>query len=401
MRRSTLWVMAIASAFAVANLYYNQPLLAAIAQSFHASVQQVGLVPTLTQAGYALGLLLFVPLGDRVDARRLIVITLIAATLALLAAAASPNLEWLVLASFAIGAVSVTAQLILPFAAKLVSSDRQGNVLGTILSAVFVGILLSQPVSGWLGAQLGWRSIYLLAAMAMVILAVASARWIPQSEPSVTTPYPQLMRSLWQLVKEQPILREASAIQALLFAAFSGFWATLVFLLEQPPYEYGSQVAGAFGLTGIVGVVSALMLGKLAGRGDQRLTRLLIGGAIAAVTLSYLLLWGLQNQLWVLIVAAMLLSLGTQGALVANQTRIYRLLPAARSRLNTVFIGSAALGASFGSGLGAYSWGMAQWQGVCTVGLGMMAIALTIFCFRGNRQSFDPKDKSPTISRFD
>ncbi len=394
MRRNTLWVMAIASAFAVANLYYNQPLLAAIAQSFHASVQQVGLIPTLTQAGYALGLLLFVPLGDRVDARRLIVITLIAATLALLAAAASPNLEWLILVSFAIGMVSVTAQLILPFAAKLVSSDRQGSVLGTILSAVFAGILLSQPISGWLGAQLGWRSIYLLAAMAMMILAIASVRWIPQSEPSVTTPYPQLMRSLWQLVKKQPILREASAVQSLLFAAFSGFWATLVFLLEQPPYEYGSQVAGAFGLTGIVGVVAAPMLGKLAGRGDQQLTRLLIGGAIAAVSGSYLLLWGLQNQLWVIVVAAMLLSLGTQGALVAHQTRIYRLLPSARSRLNTVFIVSAALGASVGSSLGAYSWGMAQWQGVCITGLSMMAIAITIF-LSDNHKSSQPKAKLP------
>lgn len=190
MKRSTLWVMALASAFAVANLYYNQPLLAAIAQSFDAPVQQVGLIPTLTQAGYALGLLLFVPLGDRVDARRLIVITLIAATLALLAAATSPNLEWLILASFVIGMVSVTAQLILPLAAKLVSSERQGSVLGNILSAVFAGILLSQPISGWLGAQLGWRSIYWLAAIAMVILAIAAVRWIPESKPSVTTPLP-------------------------------------------------------------------------------------------------------------------------------------------------------------------------------------------------------------------
>lgn len=394
MKRSTLWVMAIASAFAVANLYYNQPLLAAIAQTFHASVQQVGLIPTLTQAGYALGLLLFVPLGDRVDPRRLIVITLIAATLALLAAAASPNLEWLILASFVIGMVSVTAQLILPFAAKLVSSDQQGNVLGNILSAVFAGILLSQPLSGWLGAQLGWRSIYWLAAITMVILAVASARWIPKSEPSVTTPYLRLMRSLWQLVKEQPVLREASAIQALLFAAFSGFWATLVFLLEQPPYEYGSQVAGAFGLTGIAGVVAAPMLGKLAGRGDQRLTRVLIGGAIAVVTGAYLLLWGLSQQVWALIVAAMLLNLGTQGALVAHQTRIYRLLPSARSRLNTVFIVSAALGASLGAGLDTYSWGIAQWQGVCTVGLSMMAIAITIFLSDSHR-SFQPKAKLP------
>lgn len=198
---------------------------------------------------------------------------------------------------------------------------------------------------------------------------------------------------MWQLVKEQPVLREASAIQALLFAAFSGFWATLVFLLAQPLYEYGSQVAGAFGLTGIVGVIAAPMLGKLTGRGNQQLTRLLIGGAIATVTGSYLLLWGLQNQLWVIVVAAMLLSLGNQGALVAHQTRIYRLIPTASSRLNTVFIVSAALGASFGSGLGAYSWEMAQWQGVCMGGLSIMAIAMIIFLLGGHRKSSRSSDE--------
>ena len=375
MKRQTFWLMAITCAFAVANLYYNQPILAEIAQSFDVTAAEVGWIPTLTQMGYASGLLLFVPLGDRLERRSLIVTMLTITAFTLFIAALSPTLNVLILASYGIGAATISAQILLPFATDLVSEGDRGKIVGNLMSALFVGILLARPLGGWLGEQFGWRSIYWLAGGIMLFLAIASRQLLPKNQPKSKLSYGQLLRSLWELVKFYPALRSASLIQAMLFGAFSVFWSTLAFLLTRPPYNYGSNVIGLFGLVGIAGIIAAPLLGQIADKGTAKTLRLMVSAAVLSTTFSYLIFWQFGDRFWGLIVGIVLLNLGNQGALVANQIKVYSLNPDARSRLNTVFMVATFLGASLGSVLGTYGWSVGQWTGVCVVGMLLITVA--------------------------
>ncbi|MEM9507509.1 MAG: MFS transporter [Cyanobacteria bacterium P01_E01_bin.35] len=381
MKPKTFWLMAIICGFAVANLYYNQPILAQIAESFDASASEVGWIPTLTQMGYASGLLLFVPLGDRLERRRLIIAMLCLTAIALLMAALSPSLSFLIFSSYLIGAATVMAQILLPFATDLVSEQIQGKIIGNLMSALFVGTLFARPLGGLLSEQWGWRSIYWFAGLMMLLLTVASTKLLPSSQPKSKLSYGQLMRSLLTLVKSYPALRSASLNQAMLFGGFSLFWSTLAFLLSRPPYNYGSNAIGLFGLVGIVGIIAAPMLGKLADKGNAKTLRSMVVVATTLTVAAYLIFWQLGTQLWGLIIGSILLNLGSQGGLIANQVKIYRLDKDARSRLNTVFMVATFTGASLGSILGAYGWSIAQWTGVCLAGLLLGGIAAILLWF--------------------
>ena len=389
MKRQTFWLMAITCAFAVANLYYNQPILAEIAQSFNVTAAEVGWIPTLTQMGYASGLLLFVPLGDRLERRNLIVTMLTITAFTLFIAALSPTLSILILASYGIGAATISAQILLPFATDLVSEGDRGKIVGNLMSALFVGILLARPHGGWLGEQFGWRNIYWLAGGIMLFLAIAklaagiaSRQLLPKNQPKSKLSYGQLLRSLWELVKSYPALRSASLIQAMLFGAFSVFWSTLAFLLTCPPYNYGSNTIGLFGLVGIAGIIAAPLLGQVADKGTAKTLRLMVSATVLSTIFSYLIFWQFgdceasrRHRFWGLIIGIVLLNLGNQGALVANQIKVYGLNPDARSRLNTVFMVATFLGASLGSVLGTYGWSVGQWTEVCVVGLLLIGVA--------------------------
>jgi predicted MFS family arabinose efflux permease len=379
MKPQTSWLMAIICAFAVANLYYNQPILAAIAQSFQVSAAEVGWIPTLTQLGYASGLLLFVPLGDRLEQRRLIVIMLLISSMTLFAAALSPNLNALVLTSFAIGATTISAQILIPFATQLAPPSDQGKIIGNLMSALFVGILLARPIGGWIGEQFNWRGIYWMAGGVMVVLAIVSTQLLPKYQPKSKLSYGELLGSLWALVKSQPTLREASLIQAMLFGAFSVFWSTLAFLLTRPPYSYGSQAVGLFGLVGIAGILVAPLLGRIADKGTSKTLRLIIGMSIFGAIVAYAIFWQWSTQLWGLILGSIVLNLSSQSALIANQVKIYSLDPNARSRLNTVFMVATFLGASLGSVIGTYGWNLMQWKGVCLAGALLLGVAAMQF----------------------
>ncbi len=387
MKSQASWLMAIICALAVANLYYNQPILAAIAQSFQVSAAEVGWIPTLTQLGYASGLLLFVPLGDRVEQRRLIVIMLLVTSMTLFAAALSPNLNTLILTSFAIGATTIVAQILIPFAIQLAPPSHQGKIIGNLMSALFVGILLARPIGGWIGEQFNWRGIYWMAGSVMVLLAIASTQLLPKYQPKSKLSYGELLRSLWELVESQPALREASLIQAMLFGAFSVFWSTLAFLLTRPPYSYGSQAVGLFGLVGIAGILVAPLLGQIADRGTAKTLRLIVGMAIFGAIAAYLIFWQWGAQLWGLILGSILLNLSSQGALIANQVKIYSLDPNARSRLNTVFMVATFLGASLGSVVGTYGWNLMQWTGVCIAGLLLIGVSAIRFWLPRTQQN--------------
>ena len=336
----------------------------------------------LTQIGYAMGIFLFVPLGDLLERRKLIVTMLIASALALAGAALSLNFALLGLASLAIGMTTISAQLLIPFAAQLANPNERGKVVGMVMSGLLVGILLARTVSGVVGASLGWRAMYGIASIVMILLAVVLSRSLPKSRLSLHLSYVKLMASLLELVREYAVLREAALAGAMSFAAFSAFWSTLVFLLAEPPYQYGSEKVGAFGLIGVVGAMAAPIAGKLTDKRDPKLT---VAFGLAISTLSFLLIWQFGHQLWGLIIGVILLDLGAQIVLISNQARIYRLPTEIHSRLNALFICFFFLGGALGSFLGAYAWSRWEWNGVCAIALLMLAVAFTTF-FKFRRQ---------------
>jgi predicted MFS family arabinose efflux permease len=374
--RSLIVLMAVACGLSAANLYYSQPLLADIARQFNSSIREIGFIPMFTQIGYALGMLLFVPLGDMVERRRLILLMLGAVACALCLAALSPNLVWLIASSLLIGVTTIVPQLLVPFAAQMARPSERGRVVGSVMSGLLIGILLARTVSGFIGAQLGWRAMYWMAAALMVLLTILLAMLLPRSEPTFTGSYKELMRSLIELIKEEPSLREAAIIGAMLFAAFSAFWTTLVFLLEQPPFYYGSQAAGLFGLVGAAGALGASLAGQIV---DRRSPKRILGLAILITIASFIIFWLLGQSLFGLIVGVVLMDLGVQGGNVSNQTRIYSLSSNAHNRLNTVYMVTYFVGGAAGSSLGAWSWSVARWGGVCLTGLIFLVLALLIY----------------------
>ena len=386
MRAQLTLMMAITTGATVANLYYNQPLLALLANDFHTVAHQVSFIPTLTQMGHALGILLLAPLGDLVERRRLIVMMMMLTAVALAGAAVAPGLPWLVGSSFAIGTTAIAAQVILPFAAQLAKPQQRGKVVGTVMSGLLIGILLARTVSGYVGRIWSWRCMYWIASGLTVVLAIAMAKVLPRSQPSLRMSYPGLMRSLIQLAQTQPRLQRASIIGAMSFAAFSAFWTTLTFLLEQPPYQYGSDVAGLFGLVGVVGATAAPIVGNLA---DRRSSQLTVALGIAINTVAFLVMWVLGSHLWGLIVGVILLDFGLQATQISNQATIYSLPTEMHSRLNALYITFYFMGGALGSFLGAFGWSHGRWSGVCLSSLGLLAIAAVAYLRWGGEQASD------------
>ena len=242
--RRTVGVMFVASGAGVANLYYCQPLLSEIGRSLGVSDRAIGYLPMWTQAGVALGMFAFVPLGDMFPRRKLIVIVCALSGSTVATMAMAPNLILVNAAGFATGLGGIVAHLILPFAAKLAPVERRGHVVGIVFSGLLLGILLARVVSGLVGDLLGWRAMYWIAAVVMFTLAVTLRYALPYDRPEQGLRYGELARSIVHLAMTQPVLRESAFIGAMLFGAFSSFWATLVFFLATPPYHYGARVAG-------------------------------------------------------------------------------------------------------------------------------------------------------------
>ncbi|HCI80608.1 MAG TPA: MFS transporter [Ktedonobacter sp.] len=374
-----VWVLAISCAISVANLYYIQPLLADIKLSFGASEAAVGIVATLTQVGYALGLLLIIPLGDAFNRRSLTVIMLGIVTISLIATALAPTLLFLAIASFVLGFTTVVPQILIPFAATLAHPQERGRVVGIVMSGLLIGILLARTLSGFVAAHFGWRAIYWVAAAMMIALLFVLRFMLPTEEPHEHLSYAHLLRSMWGLIRTEPILRETSLFGGLVFGAFSAFWVTLVFFLGTPPYHFGSEVAGLFGLVGVAGALAASVVGKLS---DRIQPRNITSITLTIALLSFVLLWLIGHFLWGLIIGVILLDLGTQGTQITNQTRIYSLKAELRSRLNTVYMVSYFIGGSLGSLLGAYAWNIAHWNGVCLVGCILILLALVVYTVR-------------------
>lgn len=349
-----LATLAVSTGLAVASIYYAQPMLALLAETQQASPSAVGLVPTMTQLGYASGILLLTPLGDRFDRRRVIGVKTLLLVAALLASALAPTLPLLVAASFGVGLLATVAQDIVPTVATLAPPERRGRAVGTVMTGLLLGILLSRVVSGVVAAEWGWRAMFGLAAAAMAVVAAVLFWRLPRFTPTTTLPYPALLGSLFTLWRRHAALRRAAFAQGLLAVAFSAFWSTLAVWLHAPPFGLGSAAAGAFGLAGAAGALAAPLAGRLADRhgplGVARFGALLVlGSFLALLALPSL---GRGAGLWLVSLAALGFDLGVQASLIAHQTIVYGLDPEARSRLNATFFTVVFVGMATGSVLG-------------------------------------------------
>jgi predicted MFS family arabinose efflux permease len=383
--RSLVFLLAAASGAVVANLYYNQPLLAEIARELGAPESRIGLIPTMTQIGYGLGLLFFTPLGDRAEQRRLIVIMVLLAFAALALTAIVNSAPVLIGVSLLVGLFSIVPQLIVPFAANLAAPEERSKTVGSVMSGLIIGILLARTFSGFVGAHFGWRAVYVAAAILMLFLAFLLRLLLPVFRPVDPPRYKDLIFSLPDLLRRFPILQEAAITGALLFACFSAFWTTLIFRLEAPPFYLGSQAAGIFGLVGAAGASAAALSGRFADRmGAVRIVFLGLG----LVLIAWIILLLGNGSLLFLALGAVVLDLGAQGAHIANQARIFALLPEARSRINTIYIVSFFIGGAFGSLTGAITWANFGWNGVCLFGIALMVLGIAVQSILAGRRKF-------------
>ncbi|MBU7315404.1 MFS transporter [Paenibacillus oleatilyticus] len=368
--RSLVFLMALTCGFTVANVYINQTLLVGMAHTFQTTEVQIGLVATLVQIGYAFGNLFLVPLGDRVERRRLIIALLGLVSLALALAAMAPSASWLIAAHLLIGATTVVPQIVFPWAAELVDVRQRGNVLGKVAIGLICGIFGARLLSGIVDAQLGWRAMYWIS-LACMLLLIGWVRWkFPRSKPSATLTYGALLRSLGPLFLKESVLRQACLSQGMVFGAFSVFWTTLAFLLKSPTYSLGSEFVGIVGLIGFGGVFASPVVGRIIDRKGAWFANLL---CLLVVAASFLLLAISSNRLPILLLGAFLLTVGTQANQVACQARIFALSAAARSRLNGLYMVSTFLGGAAGSYLGVLAWSHGQWSMVCLTGALMAA----------------------------
>lgn len=383
----------MATGLAVANLYYAQPLLATIAHAFHEPAQTVGLIVTMTQVGYAIGLITIVPLGDLMERRGLVCTILVVTAVALAGTALSPTVGVLVAFGSMVGLTSVVAQILVPLAANLADQAERGRVVGIVMSGLLIGVLLSRTLSGLIAQTMGWRSVYWIAAGLMVTLSLVLRRELPASRPQNRISYPALLKSVAALVREEPLLRRRSVYGALIFAAFSVFWTTMAFLLAGPPYYFHELAIGLFGLLGAAGAVTASIAGQLADRGWHRVST---GMFLGIAALSYALIaWG-GRDLAALIAGVMLLDLGVQGTHITNQSLIYRLRSDARSRLTTVYMTSYFIGGAVGSAASVTMYSKAGWLGVSAIGGGFLIIAFGIWIaeLRADRQASKPSSNA-------
>lgn len=392
--RGHIVIMAICTGLIVANIYYCQPLLVLISKSFGIPGSKGGRIAFLTQLGYALGLLFFVPLGDKLERRGQIIWMAAAAVGALVLAASAPTLLVLEIASLLIGATSVIPQLILPMAAHLAAPSRTGKVIGSIMSGLLIGILLSRTLSGFVGAWLGWRGMFWVAAGITFSLLLVIRLYFPLSRPGFSGSYGSLMRSLLVLAKEQPVLREAAGITALSFATFGMFWTTMVFHLSRAPFHFNSDIIGLFGLAAAAGALAAPLVG---GSADKRNPRITIGYGLGLLLLSFVLLYIWADTVPGMIAGIVLLDLAMQCIHVSNQSRVYALIPSARNRLNTVYMTVSFIGTSFGSAIGLFAWEKGAWGGVCLTGglLTLAAFAVYGMTYRKERPAAGPGPALP------
>jgi predicted MFS family arabinose efflux permease len=368
--------MAIATGATVANLYYAQPLLHAIAASLGTSPATAALLVTASQIGYAAGLIALVPLGDLVERRKLVVPMLAVCLAALVGGALAPDLVVLAIAIGIAGVTSTVAQVLVPFASTLASPDQRGKVVGQVMSGLLTGILVARTFSGLIAQAAGWRAVFIVAAAAIAVLAVALWRALPLVAPQQRRSYPRLLASVAELVRDEPLLRVRMVYGGLGMASFSILWTTLALLLSGAPFHFGSALIGLFGLAGVAGASAAQAAGRAADGGHA-------SGATGLFLVAVLAGWGLlalgSSDVVVLIVGIAVLDLGIQGQHILNQTVLFARRPDARSRLTTAYMTGNFTCGAIASAASAAVWSSGGWGAVCALGAACAGVSLVVW----------------------
>ena len=373
--RGLTLLLATATGLTVASNYYAQPLLHTIAAEFGLSSGYAGLIVIAAQLSYGAGLFFLVPLGDLLEQRRLVVVMTLLSAVGLLLSWAAPSVGLLILGTSITGVFSVAAQVLVPMAASMAEPEHRGRVVGTLMSGLLLGILLARAVSGSLSAIAGWRSIYLLASVLMLISAIGLWRALPQRRQSVGMDYPQLLASVLKLFVEEPVLRLRALLGMMSFCLFALFWTPLAFLLANEPYEFSDATIGLFGLVGAVGAFAASLGGRLADRGKGYLATLI---GLAALLLAWIPLVWAEQSLIALLVGVVILDLAVQLVHVSNQNAVYALQPQARNRLNAGYITCYFIGGALGSILGSQLYQWQGWSAVVVSGISISLLALAV-----------------------
>ena len=364
----------------VANLYYAQPLVGPIARALQLSPEIAGLIVTLIQIGYCVGLLLLVPLGDIVENRKLVLTLVGGCAVALLAAALATHAGVFLVAGCAIGLCSVAVQVLVPFAAHLAPEHARGRAVGNVTSGLLMGIMLARPVSGLVSDLFGWHAIFAASAVAMVLLGIVLARKLPQRRPAPGVNYIQMLVSMSHLLRTQPVLRRRAAYQAAMFGVFSLFWTTTPLYLAGPAFHMSQTGIAIFALVGVVGAIAAPMAGRYADRGHSRqMTALALALGAASFLLSRVGTEGSLLSLLSLTVAAVLLDFAVSTNLVIGQRAIFSLSDEHRSRLNGLYMAIFFVGGAIGSWVGAWAYAHAGWPLASWIGFALPAIALLYF----------------------
>jgi predicted MFS family arabinose efflux permease len=370
-------LMAVAGGAAVANLYYAQPLLHQVSRTFGSGSASTSLVVTCTQIGYATGLLLVVPLGDRFRRRSLTTVLFGSCAVALCLAAMAPTLIVFQACSVVIGVTSVGGQVLLPFAAGLSPADRRGRVVAHIMTGMLTGILLARTAAGAVAEIAGWRTIYWLAAGLMVAIAAALRYALAPEAPRPALPYGRLVVSALRLLATHPVLRRRALDGAAAFGAFSVLWTCLAFQLSAAPYHYSNAEIGLFGLAGLAGVLAANVAGRLA---DARLSKLATIASAVIVTASFGILAFGTTSLVLLVTGIVVLDMGVQAVQVTNQTAINHISDELRSQLTSGYM----VGNFLGGGVGSLSAGLilefGHWTGICLLGAGLGSVLILSAC---------------------
>lgn len=378
MSRALVLLMAAGAGLTVANIYYAQPLLDVIRRGLGMSFAATGLVVTASQLGYGLGLAFLVPLGDLMERRTLVVAMTVGNAAFLAAMAFAPVSSVLLAATLMVGALSTVAQVLVAFAASLAGPAEIGRVVGTIMSGLLLGILLARTAAGYLAQLGGWRAVFAIASALMVALAIVFYRRLPRHRPPVGGSYPALIKSVFSLLIEEPLLRLRALYGAIAFAAFSVMWTPLALMLSGPPYRFSSGTIGMFGVAGVAGALSASLAGRLSDRGlSYQMTAI----SSTLLALSWVLLKLGDHSVLILISGIIVLDFAVQGLHITNQGRIYSLRPDARSRITSAYMASFFAGGVFGSAISSFTYAHCGWDGVCILGAGLGVVATAIWLF--------------------
>lgn len=376
--RSLVLLLATAVGIIVANIYYAQPLVALISQSLGLEPSAAGLVVTLTQAGYGLGVLFIVPLGDIVEARRLMITMISVAVLGVLGLSFATDVVSYFLAALATGLGASTVQIIMPYAAHLAPDHRRGQVVGMMSSGLMIGIMLSRPIAGFLTDLFSWHAVFVLSAGLMVALIFVLRRFLPEKPPTnLNLRYSGLLKSMAHLFATTPLLRRRSIYQGFLFAAFCLFWTTVPLYLSGPEFHLSQSAIAIFALAGVAGAISAPFAGIASDRGWIRPASII---AMIVSSLSFLLshFWtaGSTGALAALVLAAILMDAGITANLVLGQRAIFSLAAEHRSRLNGIYIAIIFIGGATGSTLGTWAYARGGWSMTSWVGFALPLSAL-------------------------